>query len=98
MLPTLAWVGLAAAAVSVHGMGSNVAVTTQAWCANSLRIRAEPSALPPAVAVTRARLETMMRKEGLAALPDALEGVECTPGASDVITNDYKLTTRGQIC
>ena len=83
MLPTLAWVGLAAAAVSVHGMGSNVAVTTQAWCANSLRIRAEPSALPPAVAVTRARLETMMRKEGLAALPDALEGVECTPGASE---------------
>ena len=62
--------------------GGGVAVTTQAWCDNSLRIRAAPDPFPPAAAATKARFDAMMRERGMGSLPDAFKGVACTPGAS----------------
>ena len=74
-----------------------LAVTTQSWCDNAMRIRVVPDPYPRAAALTRAKLEATLRAQGLKSLPDALEGVECVPAGGPVALPAGHLATNGNL-
>jgi SSS family solute:Na+ symporter len=55
--------------------------TATSWCGNSMRLDMLPAAMPAAAAATIAQRNAMLKKRGMAAVPDALSDVGiCTPG------------------
>ena len=69
-------------AALVRASSAGFAVTARAWCENSMRLDILPDPMPPAAAATIRQRESMLKRRGLTAIPDALSEVDnsCTPG------------------
>lgn len=81
MLPLLAVAG------GGGGGPQGLRISAQQWCANSMRLDILPSPMPASAASTIAARDAMLKRRGLAMIPDALSGVAtCDPGAVSTLS------------